>query len=196
MVSKKILTLINVSGQLLLSLCPAYNILQARTNTRGLPLLLNAAPCSLFNKVHRVCVTVSWANMFGRIFVKYSILMQRIGSGFERCDLRSLIDPVRRPSWKKQFDFKQNHTFLSLDVNSKYPITLVKIRQADLISNLILTSTFLNKSDYRLYFIQIHWGIIKVLSSDSIWKNKYQFVRVVGIQCLQNIGNQIHRVYF
>lgn len=99
--NKTIYTLMNVSGQLELSLCPAYNILQAKTKTSGLPLFLNAAPCSLFSNVQRLWVTVSWANMFGLIFVRYSRLMQRIISAFERWDLSKRIDPVNSPNWKK-----------------------------------------------------------------------------------------------
>lgn len=83
-----------MSGQFLLSLNPVYNKLQAKTNTRGLPLFLNAAPCSRFNKLHSACITGSLPKTDGFNFAKYIKLWQSIKSGFHLCDLRSLTAPT------------------------------------------------------------------------------------------------------
>lgn len=112
-------TLINISGQLLLSLCPAYNMLHASIYTSGFPLFLNAAPCSLFSSVQRLCVTVSCANMFGLILVRYSKPIHSIGSGLERWDLRRRIEPVSRPNCKGKY-WVYKVIFVTMDLVQNY----------------------------------------------------------------------------
>lgn len=68
-------------------------------------------------------MTVSCANMFGLILVRYSKPIHSIGSGLERWDLRRRIEPVSRPNCKEKYMFYKDFCCIKIDLVQNYEVT-------------------------------------------------------------------------